>query len=54
MHRKILLSEDEMPDKWYNIQADISIPPPLNPTTKQPVDAKDMEQIFPKELFAKK
>ncbi|RLD98709.1 MAG: TrpB-like pyridoxal-phosphate dependent enzyme, partial [Aquificota bacterium] len=36
---------------WYNIQADISVPPPLNPSTKEPMDIKDMEPIFPKELL---
>ncbi len=51
MHRKIMLPEDEMPDKWYNIQADIPVPPPLNPATREPMDAKDMEPIFPKELL---
>jgi len=46
-----MLPEDEMPDKWYNIQADIPVPPPLNPATREPMDAKDMEPIFPKELL---
>ncbi len=51
MLRKILLPEDEMPDKWYNIRADVEIPPPLNPATKEPVDARDMKPIFPEELI---
>ena len=51
MRHKILLPEDEMLGSWYNIQADISVPPPLNPSTKEPMDIKDMEPIFPKELL---
>ena len=51
MERKILLDEEEMPNKWYNIQADVSIPPPLNPATMQPIKPEDMEPIFPKELI---
>lgn len=42
-----------MPDKWYNILADLPTPlaPPLNPLTKEPIDPKDLEPIFPKELI---
>ncbi len=49
--RKILLEEEDMPDKWYNIQADIEIPPPLHPATLEPLKPEDMEAIFPKELI---
>ncbi len=50
---KILLDENEMPKKWYNIQADLKTPldPPLNPQTKKPISAKDLSAIFPMELI---
>ena len=34
---KIILDENEIPKKWYNIQADLKNPldPPLNPKTKE-------------------
>ncbi len=49
---KILLSEKEMPTRWYNIQADLDPPldPPLHPGTKQPAAPPDFEPIFPLEL----
>jgi hypothetical protein len=36
---KILLSESEMPRRWYNVVADLpaSPPPVLHPGTKEPV-----------------
>jgi len=36
---KIVLSDKEIPTKWYNIMADMpNLPkPPLHPATKQPV-----------------
>ncbi len=50
---KIVLSEKQIPDKWYNIQADLPYPlePPMNPQTKKPLDPKDLEPIFPKEII---
>lgn len=50
---KILLSEKEMPTKWYNIQADMpNLPkPPLSPVTKQPIGPEDLSAIFPAELI---
>jgi tryptophan synthase beta chain len=50
---KILLSEDEMPRQWYNIQADMPNKPlpPLNPGTKQPVGPEDLAAVFPMELI---
>ncbi len=51
--RKVLLSEDEMPTAWYNIQADMPNrpQPPLHPATKQPVGPEDLQPIFPIELI---
>ena len=53
MHRKILLEEDEMPDKWYNILPDLPkpLPPPINPATQEPAKPEDLMQIFAKELI---
>lgn len=50
---KFILDENEMPDKWYNILADLPTPlaPPLNPLTKEPIGPEDLEPIFPKELI---
>ncbi len=51
--RKILLNESEMPDNYYNIQADIPNPllPPLHPGTKKPVGPDDLAPLFPMELI---
>lgn len=53
METKFLLDENELPKKWYNIQADLPSPldPPINPATKEPVKPSDLEPIFPKELI---
>ncbi len=50
---KIILDENEMPKKWYNIQADLKKPldPPLNPQTKKPIKPKELNQIFPMDLI---
>lgn len=50
-HTKILLDENEMPKQWYNILADLPVEPPLNPATNEPMDPKDLEPIFAKELI---
>ena len=53
MQTKILLEEDEMPKRWYNIQADLASPldPPLHPATGKPVVPSDLSPIFPMELI---
>ncbi len=50
---KILLSESEIPKKWYNIQADMPNPlePGLNPQTKKPLVPADLSAIFPMSLI---
>jgi tryptophan synthase beta chain len=50
---KILLDENDIPKKWYNIQADLKTPmdPPLNPKTRQPISPDDLKAIFPMELI---
>ncbi len=53
MERKILLSEKEMPQAWYNVAADLPTPlaPPIHPVTKKPVGPQDLAPIFPMELI---
>ncbi len=51
--KKILLEENEIPEQWYNIQADMPNPlqPPLHPGTKQPIGPQDLAPLFPMELI---
>ena len=51
--KKILLNESEMPENYYNIQADMPNPmlPPLHPGTKQPIGPQDLAALFPMELI---
>lgn len=51
--KKIMLSENEIPRQWYNIQADMpnKMAPPLHPGTKQPIVPEDLAAIFPLELI---
>jgi len=53
MDTKILLTEREMPRKWYNIQADLPkpLPPVLHPGTGQPIGPQDLAPLFPMELI---
>lgn len=53
MSKKIFLNENEMPQSWYNIVADMTNKPlpPLHPATKQPITAEDLEPIFARELI---
>ena len=50
---KVELTQDELPRKWYNIQADLKkpLPPVLNPGTKEPIGPQDLAAIFPMELI---
>jgi tryptophan synthase beta chain len=53
MKTKILLDEEQIPKKWYNVQADLPSPldPPLHPATHKPVGPDDLKAIFPMELI---
>jgi len=53
MQTKILLDEEQMPKKWYNVQADLKSPldPPLHPKTQKPIGPEDLAAIFPMELI---
>ena len=46
--KKYLLQENEIPEKWYNIQADMHTKPmlPLDPKTQQPLKAEDLFPVF--------
>ena len=50
--KRFILPEEEIPQYWYNIQADmVNKPmPPLNPATKQPLKAEDLYPVFAEEL----
>lgn len=51
--RNIVLQPSEMPDKWYNIAADLGgkMLPPLHPGTLKPLDGASMSALFPDELI---
>ena len=53
MEVKTILSEKEMPTRWYNIQADLPkpMPPVLHPGTGQPIGPQDLAPLFPMELI---
>jgi len=53
MDTKILLSEKEMPQQWYNIQVDLPkpLPPVLHPGTGKPIGPQDLAPLFPMELI---
>jgi tryptophan synthase beta chain len=50
---KFLLAESDIPEAWYNIQADLpfELPPVLHPGTKQPVGPDDLAPLFPMALI---
>ena len=53
MDKKIILEEKDIPRSFYNIQADMpfELDPPINPGTKLPLDPRELEVIFPKEII---
>lgn len=50
---KYLLSENQMPESWYNIQADLPepMPPVLHPGTGKLITPSDLEPLFPMQLI---
>jgi len=52
MSTKIILHESDMPRQWYNLAADLPVPPPppLTPDGK-PVSPEMLEPIFPRGLI---
>jgi len=50
---KIMLDENDMPKKWYNVQADLPTPldPSIDPKTMEPVTPDALAAIFPMEVI---
>ncbi|MCB2228627.1 MAG: TrpB-like pyridoxal phosphate-dependent enzyme [Desulfarculaceae bacterium] len=50
---KVLLDEQEMPKRWYNVQADLPTPlaPPFHPATMEIATPEQMNVIFPMALL---
>src|SRR4051812_12862850 len=50
---KVVLDESELPTRWYNLLADLPVPPPpvLHPGTLAPVGPDDLAPLFPMELI---
>ena len=50
---KYLLSEDRIPETWYNLVADLPSPPPpaLHPGTGEPIGPDDLAPLFPMALI---
>ena len=48
---KTYLTEDELPRYWYNVRADMTKKPAplLNPATREPVTAEELERVFCRE-----
>jgi tryptophan synthase beta chain len=46
---RYVLEEARMPSQWYNIAADLPVPPapPLHPATGQPIGPDDLAPLFP-------
>ncbi|GAB3007518.1 TrpB-like pyridoxal phosphate-dependent enzyme [Niabella terrae] len=51
--RKITLSEQEIPEQWYNIVADMPNKPlpPLHPGTREPIGPEALAPLFPQALI---
>ncbi len=49
---KVNLSEVDLPQRWYNLLADLPFPldPPLNPATQEPLSPDALLPLFPKAL----
>ena len=50
---KILLSEKDIPQSWYNVAPDLPfpLPPPLNPADGKPLPPEALRAIFPQGLI---
>ena len=53
MQTQFLLTQNDVPTRWYNVQPDLpfSLPPTLHPVTLQPVGPDDLAPLFPMELI---
>jgi tryptophan synthase beta chain len=50
---KYILDEEQIPRRWYNIQADLPtpLPPVLHPGTAEPIGPADLLPLFPLEII---
>ncbi len=48
---RVTLGIDDIPKKWYNIAADLPLPPPLHPGTREPLKFEEFRAIFPDEII---
>lgn len=50
---RFLLNENDLPREWYNLNADMPVPPApvLNPQTMEPITPEFLSAIFPMELI---
>ncbi len=53
MNKKVILRDDEMPTRWYNVVPDIpnGLQPPLDPETKEPMGPEKLSAVFPMGLL---
>ncbi len=51
--KKVVLREDEMPTRWYNVVPDIpnGLQPPLDPETMEPMGPEKLSAVFPMSLL---
>jgi tryptophan synthase beta chain len=51
--RRVILSDGERPQAWYNLQADLPkpVPPPIHPATHEPIGPGELAPIFAMELI---
>lgn len=49
--KRFFLNEEDIPNKWYNIQADMPTKPllPLHPQTREPIKEEDLCEMFCRE-----
>jgi len=53
MPKRVLLSEKDLPDQWYNIIPDLpaALPPSLHPVTLQPLSPADLAPLLPQQVI---
>ncbi|MFI0220366.1 TrpB-like pyridoxal phosphate-dependent enzyme [Streptomyces lydicus] len=53
MLKRVLLSEADLPDRWYNILPDLPVrlPGPLNPVTMAPLQPDDLVDLLPHKVI---
>ncbi|MGW2377904.1 MULTISPECIES: TrpB-like pyridoxal phosphate-dependent enzyme [Kitasatospora] len=53
MRKRVLLSENDLPDRWYNIIPDLPapLPGPLNPATLEPLKPQDLAELLPQKII---